>query len=207
MAENEKAEKPPTQYIYVPSIESEARVGMPTVWQTYSFAPEWLEDAIEEARADGNHNARRREIIFAVSFVESYLFEWVRDQVLNRDFDLLAMYFPPSQKKGIRDKWKDVPKKLKSDGAIPAAPDYSRAPGQEYWSDFNDLVDMRDGLIHASSSRPETNPQPPGVPGPHPSKRLLDQLQAGDATKAVVALVRHLHSTIRTTAPLWLTEP
>ena len=86
-----------TQVIRPSSIPSDEAFGMPTIWQTYSFAPEWFADALHEAGQTGNHHARRREIIFAVCFAESYLVEWVRDEVLNRDFNLLNQYFPPGE--------------------------------------------------------------------------------------------------------------
>jgi rubredoxin len=69
--------------------------GIATVWLSYSFAPEWFADALHEARAGGDHHARRREILFSVCCAESYILEWVRDQVLNRQFDRLNKYFHP----------------------------------------------------------------------------------------------------------------
>jgi hypothetical protein len=57
--------------------------GIAAVWLTASFAREWFNDAVHEARTGGDIQAKRREIVFAVSFAESYLFEWVRDQVLD----------------------------------------------------------------------------------------------------------------------------
>src|SRR5437763_1505475 len=69
--------------------------GAATLWLTYSFAPEWFEDALHEARTGQEHHARRREIVFAVCFAESYLLEWVRDEVLKGDFPRLNRYFVP----------------------------------------------------------------------------------------------------------------
>lgn len=52
---------------------------------SYSFAPEWFRDAVSEVRSGGDYHSNRREILFAVCCAESFLFEWVRDDILNRD--------------------------------------------------------------------------------------------------------------------------
>ena len=174
-------------------VPSEETVGIPTLWNTYPFAPEWLEDARREARKPADHNARRREVIFAICFAESYLFEWVLNRVLDwRDFGQLVedlnRYFPPGSKRGVRDKWKEVPKRLLEDNRVTGIPELE----QPYWQDFTRLVEMRDGLIHARSSRPGTTTQP-DKERPLPSKTDLDNLPAGWPTKVVIKLVDKLH--------------
>jgi hypothetical protein len=182
-------------------------VGTPTIWLTYPFAKEWFEDALHEARTGTDHNARRREIVFAVCFAESYLFEWMRDQVLDRqDFQKLVtglnQYFPPGKGQSVIDKWKHIPNRLMSAGLVPAAPDLS----QSYWEHFTKLVAMRNGLVHARSSRPETT-QLPEREKPLPSKGDLDKLPAGWATKIVVTLVKELHKAVGTSEPDYLVMP
>ena len=120
------------------------------LWLTSPFAREWYADALREARDRDGRHPRRREIVFAVCCVESYLVEWVLIEVLNRDFDQLAECFPGKKKPdpdgrtgglferfkrflrcvrgrgpkrerqtvGIRDRWKNVIKKLESKGKI-----------------------------------------------------------------------------------------
>jgi hypothetical protein len=105
------------------------------VWQTSSFAAEWFADALAEARLIGR-NARRREILFAVCAAESYLFEWVRDVVLGRAFDELSTYFPPGNRRGVRDKCKKIPKLLADKGGF-RQPDWSG-----HVADFERLVDF-----------------------------------------------------------------
>jgi hypothetical protein len=190
------------QEIQLGSVPSEEAVGTLTVWLSYNFAPEWFQDALHEAKTGGDHHTRRREIVFAVCFAESYLVEWVRDEVLNRDFQRLNRYFPPGQIRSVTEKWKEVPKQLKTDGLIPAVPDL----GQTYWRDWVNLVEIRNGLVHARSSRPETSLQPEKEK-PFPSKGDLDQLPAGWATKVAITLVKRLHDAIGTTTPAWLVEP
>jgi hypothetical protein len=78
--------------------------GSPAIlWLSASFARAWYEDALAEARAgDTFQHRRRREIVFAVCAVESYLLEWVRDDVLSRNFAALNTYFPPDRHRGIK---------------------------------------------------------------------------------------------------------
>jgi hypothetical protein len=100
MADNEDGETPPDNTIKAGTIPSSAEAYEATLWQTYSFAPEWFEDALREAKTSNDHNARRREIVFAVSCAESYLVEWVRDEVLDRDFEKTSAIFPIRAKEG-----------------------------------------------------------------------------------------------------------
>jgi len=208
MAENENSEdKPENITIELGSIPMTASVGTGTIWLSYSFAKEWFEDALHEAQTGTDHNARRREIVFAVCFAESYLFEWIRDQVLDRnDFQKLVTdlnkYFPPGKWQPVTVKWKLIPKSLLKDELIPATPDLS----QSYWEHFTKLVTMRHGLVHARSSRPETT-QIQEKEKPLPSKEDLDNLPAGWATEVVVTLVKELHKAVGTSEPDWLVTP
>lgn len=123
----------------------------PTLWMAGNFARDWLADAKKEASGTDRH-AKRREIIFSVCFLESYLLEWVRDQVLGTDrYDRLATYFPERDKQGLRDRWKDVSKRLRDDGLTEATPDFSTSGA---WQEFVLLFDLRNWLCHASASRP-----------------------------------------------------
>src|SRR6266566_4699000 len=133
-----------------------------TLWRSASFAPRWFEDAKREAAIHGL-DARRREILFAVCFAESYLLEWVRDEVLKRKFDALTEYFPLDDDRGVTDRWKEVPKLLRENDLIQASPDY----GRQFWQDFRKLVNYRNGLVHASASRPQADHTPSkGIPAP-----------------------------------------
>lgn len=169
-----------------------------TVWQTSSYAREWLADAIAEADRLGQ-SARRREILFAVCAVETYVFEWTRDIVLERDFDKLIQYFPSKQKRGVKEKIKEVPKALQKDGRIHSALDCG---GREF-QDFCRLVDYRDGLVHARASRPDNVDLLPGD-RPLPSGQDLTALPCGWASGVARALLQRLHSDTKTTMPCWL---
>jgi len=194
--------RPQPQTIGPIGIPSEEAVGEPTVWKTFSFAPMWFGDALREARAGGGADGRRREIVFAVCSAESYIVEWVRDEILRREFTRLNDFFPPGKSEGITDKWKRVCMAATAQGLVPRAPSFS---GRE-WHEFTKLVDLRNGLIHARSSRPETA----GVADremPHPSKDDLDAMKAGGPTRTVAALIRSLHSASSTATPPWVVDP
>ena len=194
------------QIIRPPSILSEEAFGEPTIWLKYSFGREWFQDALREATVGRDHNARRRELIFAVCFAEAYLVEWVRDDILKGALNKLSEYFPPGAKRSAEDKWKEVPSALLGAGLIPASPNWGEGEAQQAWEEWLKLVRYRNGLIHARSSRPETDPQP-NAEAPYPSKSDLDKLPGGWPTKVVVNLVQLLHKAAGTPAPIWLVEP
>jgi hypothetical protein len=189
--------------IQPPSAQAVADIPAPTIWTTFSFANDWLTDACKEVWISGL-GARRREIIFAVCFAESYLFEWVRDEVVGVNAGrgwraALYSYFPKDDKSGIKERWKAIPKRLKSDGLIQDAPDLGRADYKQWL----DLVDYRDGLVHGSASRPSSS-SAAAAPGPIPSPHVLVGLEPGWAVSIVVSQAMQLNQAAGTTAPEWL---
>jgi hypothetical protein len=97
------------------------------------------------------------------------------------------MYFPAGRKLGIREKWKLVPRELASNKKIPKTPSF----GSSDWSEFVKLVEYRDGLIHASASRP-TSPSNPGATPPIPPVNILRDMEPGWPVRVVADLVRSL---------------
>jgi hypothetical protein len=170
------------------------------LWLAASFAPSWFRDALNEAqRAKGDVDARRREILFAVCFLESYLLEWTRYLLGPRDF---KKYFPPGRKGGIRDKWKRVIKELAKDKKIPGKPGFGGAD----WTAFIQLVDYRDGLVHAKASLPTSKADPSATP-PIPSPDDLRDMEPGWPVRVVADLVRSLHAAVDSATPRWLVNP
>ncbi len=175
----------------------------PPPWIAANFARAWFEDALREAQA-GDANARRREIVFAVCFLESYLFEWTRNLVGPSE---IKTYFPlrrndRPRRMGIRQKWKDVLKDLLAKKKIARAPAFSGSD----WAAFRRLVDYRDGLVHATASRSDSA----GLPDeekPMPSPDDLATMPAGQPVRVVVELVNRLHEATGTTVPPWLMNP
>ena len=178
-------------------IASTARLFPPSVSITFTFAPEWFADAAREAERSG-YGARRREILFAVCAAESGIVEWVRDAILERNCDDIAAFFPPSEKRGVLEKFKAFPKELARQGRIKASLDCG---GAEFRA-FQQLVQFRDGLVHAAASRPDR----PDLHRPVPTKYELDDLPPGWATNVVRDLLRKLYADTGTKAPSWVSE-
>jgi hypothetical protein len=190
----------PKEFVNIPTF------GEVTIWQNYRWAQHWFGDAAAEAQrqatGDAIRHARRREILFAVCFAESYLFEWVLDDVLKHDFKALESFFPHDQrgrKRGIREKWKKVTKLLLDMGRIARLP----AAGDRQSQAWNTLIEYRDGLVHAVASRPATASRPPDQ-GPIPEVSELDRLSAGWALGVAREQVRRLHQAAGTEMPSWL---
>jgi hypothetical protein len=180
------------------SVQADEKVKL---WETASFAQDWFSDALTESMTRNNIGCRRREILFAVSFLESYLYEWARDEALGRNFEELERYFPtkPRDMRGVKDKWEQVLEKLVRDNKIRAKPVWD----QQIWADFDSLVKMRNGLVHAHASRPNTEGLPEDKK-PTPGPDVLKELEAGWAKETVANLVRELHKAAETPPPSWL---
>lgn len=176
----------------------------PTIWIAANFSPQWFEDALHEANFGTDVNSIRREIVFSSCFLESYIFEWAR----NIDIGAINDYFPakprfkdkddPRYRRTLKDKWKDVPKELFEDGKIPVSP-------QLNVSGLGTLIKYRNGLVHATASRPSTDAQPPEEK-PVPANDELRSLKSGWALSISVTLVEALHSNLGTAAPEYLNK-
>lgn len=174
-------------------------------WFLSSYATRWYEDAQKEARslygtAEEKRDALRREIIFAVCFLESYLFESVRNVLLEADasttlgsgFARLNEIFPLGDRRGIGQRWKQVCKALYDDGYLIQQPEFNNAT----WSDFNALVTWRDGLVHARASRPQTAGQSKDeMPVPRPED--LEKQEPGFAVQSAYNLYEQLLNWLR----------
>ena len=175
--------------------------GRAELWKYGTYAPAWFADAKKQVLL-ADDNARPREIIFAICAVESYLFEWVRDKVLNCEFRLLTHYFPVNQRRiGIVERWKQVINHLHEDGTISGKPNYE----ETYWKEFTDLVDFRNGLVHGRASRPDSE----GVSEeerPQPTVEQLQQRGSGWPVKVASDVIKKLHEAVGTPPPDWISS-
>jgi hypothetical protein len=175
-----------------------ASVLHPTVWISENFAQDWFADAKNEAKTGKDYNSRRREILFATCFLESYVFEWTRQIV---QIENINDYFPPTHRsseglryrRSLKKKWKEVPKELYDDGKISANP-------QLDLSKLGTLLRYRHGLVHAAASRPATDAQPKETK-PFPPKKALKQLKPGWALAIAIDLVQQLHKALNSAPP------
>ena len=174
--------------------------GQLEVWFIETWAPDWCENAKGQAMIPDDHGARRLEIVFAQAMVESYLIEWVRDQVPGVGINRLGEYFPANdRRKPISQRWKRTIKRLHKEGHIPSAPSF----GTKRWAAFRDLVNLRNGLLHARSSRPGKSNQPLDEQ-PLPTKSALAKLKAGWALQTAATVIHDLHEAVGTSPPSWL---
>ena len=172
-------------------------IGYPaTLWLSDNYAEDWYGDAVAEARPGGDHHARRREVIFAVCFAESFIFEWARRKLQIKEID---EYFPPKKRRKLLDKWKKVLKKLHQARKIKVQPSLNL-------SRLAELLRYRHGLIHASASRPATKTQSPETK-PFPRKEDLKALKAGWALSIVTDLVSELCEQLGEPKPDYLQKP
>ena len=169
------------------------------LWTYGTYAHAWFADAQKEISLVDEH-ARRREIIFAVCAVESYLVEWVRDDVLNKSFRRLAHYFPLKDRNiGIDKRLRRVIEGLYTDGTITKKPTLA---GQ-YWDAFTSLVKFRNGIVHGRTSRPDSE----GVAEPErpePTVEQLTQRGPGWAVKVAADVIKKLHEAVGTPPPAWI---
>jgi hypothetical protein len=170
------------------------------LWRTALFAASWYNDALAEARrAKGDIDARRREIVFAACFLESYLFEWTNVLVGPRAVD---KYLPLGDRDGIRERWKRVIKDLELDKKIGGKPSFGGAD----WVEFITLIQYRDGLVHAHASRSTSDAKPDATP-PVPPVDVLREMEPGWPVRVVADLVRSLHAAVGSSTPHWLVNP
>ena len=127
----------------------------------------------------------------------------MRDDVLYCNFVVLDRFFPPGERRSISDKWKEIPKALKAAGLINAVPNLGDGSA---WGDFRRLVDFRNGLLDARSSRPKTAGRP-DASLPLPFLEQLQQIKGGWPSQVVDRLIRDLHSSLDTSPPVWLLNP
>lgn len=180
---------------------------MPVTWSKWpNWSERWFEDALAEARktpvsAQEHRDVLRREIVFAVCFVESYLFEWARD-TLGHD-RLAVQLVMPGKIQGIKKRWRHVVEAVHQRKPFNAPLAYGK---NARWSQFCQVVHFRDGLVHATASLPVSSDQSP-LPDPYPDIEALDGLTPGWAVTRTVALVRQLHESQGSDPPDWLADP
>lgn len=200
------------------SIGVSSAVAAATVWLSQTSAPQWLNDARTEAEQgeklqsdlDEEHSkttqqelvrSLHREIVFAVCFAEAFLLEYLRDyifihrpgkghrealvQFVEREKD--ARGIPRWERSGIRKRWKWAVKTLQEEGKLEDQPAFE---GQAWQAFQEELAPFRNGIVHASISRP-TRASEEDAAEPSPGD-LLD-LGPGWATSIVTELAHNLH--------------
>ena len=174
-------------------------IGSPWIYQ--SFAKAWFKDALSEARHGIALDSHRREIIFAVAFAESYLVEWVRSDILKKDFDKFNFYFPINKKMSAEYKWKEIPKQLYRDKLLREIPNLKST----FWGNWKKLLKYRDEFIHAVTSCPENLES---LQKKEMSKiHEMSKIKSGWAINVAIELVKQFHEAANIPLPEWLHIP
>ena len=203
----------PRDQVIRPELVVQPSAFPPTVAKHYRHAPEWFVDAKAEAEREGQ-GARRREILFAICLAESYLTEWVLTEGLQdteHQFFRFFIYFPELDRRGLTELWKQTMDQLYDEGILPSKADLGGPHGVEWLH----LIRYRDGLVHASASRPSVSSprvklmvevwDANELPEPMPSREDLDALSPGWALGVVVERIERLHEAAGSPTPEWLT--
>lgn len=170
------------------------------------LAEAWWSDVTGDL-APGSRDARRRQIVFGGAFLETYLYEWVRDSVLvdasSGKWDRLDALFPLNDRRSVVVRWKETPRTLVQEGDIRRSPDL----GGAVWQEVTDVLEFRNGLVHGTSSRPVGS----GVPDEQISRASFDRLASLDPAwvpNVLCGVVDLLHAGTGTgSRPEWMLWP
>jgi hypothetical protein len=174
---------------------AKASVIDPSIGYSDNFAEDWFLDALNEARNGKDHNSRRREIIFIACFLESYLLEWARRHMPNRNFDEL---FPLKSSQHIepKGKWNRIIEFCKIKDKIPI----------DFYGEFGKIFKYRNDLVHANSSRMITNKLSQAEKA-FINKRSLGKIPPGWAVRSAVDFIRKFHELLGKPLPDYIKYP
>lgn len=167
-------------------VTSKVRVtgSIATLITGHSFAQYWLADALQEGEGK-DFNSIRREIVFASSFLESYIFEWAQGQLSNDAEGLLDLFPLHKNLPSLTIKWKQTPQKIYVRKGLGKFPELE-------FTDFDRLVSLRNNLLHSQASRFLISNEM-DLSWPEPSIKLLEAKGNGWATRVAISLVKELH--------------
>ena len=182
-------------------VEIYSEVSAPTLSVAANYAEDWYADALAEVNDSENKKNKRREIVFAVCFLESYIYEWVRNYGTN----YLAKYFTDTAKNfdgefytnGLKNKWKYIPPEIANE--LGEAKDIKLD-----LSGLGRLIKLRNGFIHAKASK-LYNSSTKKKDQPVPTQEELDNnINSGWAVSVAENLVISLHEKMNSDAPIYL---
>lgn len=183
------------------SAESHSEVSSPTLSVGANYAEHWYADALAEVKDSADSNNKRREIVFSTCFLESYIYEWVR----NYGTHFVTKYFSETAKthdgdfyaKGLKNKWKYIPSEIAKELGLVQSLTLDL-------SGLGELIKFRNGLVHAKASKfynafTEKSDQP--VPS---QEELEGSIKTGWAISVASKLVTSLHEKLNSDVPNYL---
>ncbi|MFW6116639.1 MAG: hypothetical protein ACOC6F_02835 [bacterium] len=167
-----------------------------------NLAKEWFGDAVGEAKRETEDalGSIRREIVFAVCFAESYIFEWAREVAGPTEVIEHFRFEEPFET--VKEKWKGVPVRL-HDAGLTA----TKSEPSIDWGQMGEVTKYRDGLVHGAASIPAGLTSEEGeAPEPKPALSELRRRGRGWALAAVLNVVGQLHQQTNTPLPEYLKD-
>ena len=181
-------------------IEAYSEVSTPTLSVAANYSEDWYTDACAEVSNSANSNNKRREIVFAACFLESYIYEWVRNYGAN----YIIKYFSTTAKNAdgkcytrkLKNKWKYIPPEMAKELGV--AKDVKLD-----LSGLGTLIVLRNGFVHAATSK-LYNAFTVKEAQPVPSQEQLGLIKSGWAASVAENLIISLHEQIDSNAPGYL---
>ena len=168
-----------------------------------SYGKRWWEDACGEVPLvddeDAARHVIRRQVVFVVCALESWFFEWVRDEVPG-DVNATAALFAEGKPEGITDRIKRVTKQLYDESDLIEEPDFDDT---EAWQPLCGLVEHRNGLVHALASLPRGD-IPPDAETATPTPEDLRDLAPAKPLRIVRRAVELVTSFADAEPPEWM---
>lgn len=174
-----------------------------------SYAERWWADAAGEASAVADaddpaevRSAVRRQIVFVVCALESWFFEWVRDDVLD-DVAAASALFVEGGRERLTDRIKRVLCELHARGELATKPGFAES---DVWEDLHEILDDRHGLVHAVASLPRGD-VPEDAKEARPTPDRLVALAPAEPLVTVRGIVELVTSFADAEPPDWMEVP
>lgn len=170
------------------------------------YAEDWWTDACREVPAsdadEGEiRHSMRRQIVFAVCALESWFFEWVRDDLLGQVRRAAVIFTPPpKQNAGVRIR--RIAKRLHREGELPNEPAFDSPD----WQELPRLIRHRDGLVHGVASLPRGD-VPEEAQKAMPTPKELRTWAPSEALMTVRRAVKLVTSFADAEPPDWMEVP
>lgn len=162
------------------------------LWMAQNLSERWYQDALNAARDTSNTDCRQ-EIIFCCACIETFLYEWARN---NFDKDVFECVFESTSRDGLQERWKNVLKHFHKRNYI-EKPDFNKGK----WPAFTRFIKFRDSLLHGSYARLYH------VSNDSDSYEAFLKLKSGAAVNATTDLIEELcTSKINSKNPAWCSE-
>lgn len=202
MTTDNSQKKPEPNIIQMDAAQTGTSTFLAYILVEANLAKEWLADTLKEADREtaDTIGSIRREIVFAVSFAESYIFEWARDVAGSTQ---VLQYFNHNEPfETVKQRWQRVPVRLHQAELIK-----TESKPTINWGTMGEVTQYRNGLVHGVASIPSgLKSEKPEPPKPTPTLADLSRRGQGWALSAVLNVAGQLHRQTDTPPPQYLKD-